>query len=694
MTASPFVLKNGKTCTEQAVAQLGGSTDVAELRITINGWTQQLLLHKLDVANKEAVTPSLFENYFADRSVPLNSPVRTRFADTVARSVPLTARIDALSLRWSLSIGGNQSLAVPNFDLLHNLCLEDVHPGSVYFTVCWAAVNGVRLGASAFDENHALSAMERFETAFSRAGGDPNLLHHVGYGAVSVLRGRNLDSSYVSSFDLSGVAKGFVAPGRTVILGPSDILGVYPIYVYPAVSKCDIVSVGTVCQPCTHAYGWQLTETDAGAGTIRDAAGAALTGRQFFRSKCYVDGKDGTTYNPSSPLSASLENWITVKVPKFALSASARDFVTERLSKTDYGSTIMFAKPVKDVSRPERPLANNTGPEASFFGRIFVDAKDRSSVGTQSVLESTWLLAIPRVVTEVLFTSPVYSFADKTSGRPPVLTVQDSTLRYSILYQALRDFATQMSENTSLSASDREGFKNFVTKSADKADAVIKTTVYSAARSAPSKSEIDSTWIVTAARSEGKSTDAIEGGDSLETLVSRLLKKHDKGAAFLSYSVAHDELAESIELASAGVQAVLHVAELYSVYHGQAGFSYVKGGLQIEIDVSDAAMLIASGANANEGVMQALEDAGYTQDVITDLACFKPTVAPVGSASVDSQYSPVKSSMSISDFLDNRGYPRGRYDSSDAYVRACLLFKSAGFDLADFANASFFVNAL
>jgi hypothetical protein len=702
----PYILKDGTHLLSKFGERTTTVGKIAELRVSLNGWTAQRLLH--NYTNHADVVPSDLVEYAVDKNVVPDSQAVARLSGSIVNSDKLKALYNFNTDSWSLATStkvrnlvpeltalgdrldamhGNASLSV-SYNLGYNGDPEAPvsHSKSLIFN--WDGQPGMSRDAmrAAIDQsfpnlNRRLSdsAVDRvrdplnwFKT-FLIDGGIP--MNEFVYAGLSqrVARYYN-DGGLVDS-----IQSRLSTPGATVIVGPRDLhsVGRYPVFVGPYIGVDVVLFHASDMTWANYSSTWGLASP---CWAQMESSSIGGSGGSFC-----VEGTDTSAWpNFPQPVNARGGNPFTTTT------------LTAGVTKFYYG---LASGPEKfALPPPERDL--------SFFTDYTpcVDSNGRTMIDCMSSNE--WYISAPLGLLDMDFgPGAVTQFGTQGSNYTvDGFTIQPLYLGVRTTFAAIRDYLQVLKDDPATTVADKATYTTLLEDSQTYADAQVSTKIYATGVTPPSFNDVDNLRVVLSARSaEEELLDEDLGDGKTFRKAGRILDKaRSDGEKYHSYSHILDDVIAPEDMVSAVVLPTLSDPDIWlldaqlEVDDSLTLIGYIGDSVSpIVLTPTDVGVLYAYGAtlgpNLTEDILANEFALGAT--FIEDVRSMDPKAFAVNSNAVaEGQYTTPDTLFSPSAMLDASGYPVVHYGDIDARTRATLMYKGFGDPVTSIVLTMVFVN--
>lgn len=677
MALKAFELRDGTNVMSAMAARLAVPITIGELRMEMNGWRSQALLHTAD--------PLLFtENdllpYAADRGYSKDALQVQAMVRTIRASIGVSAVYSFPGQSWALRLARStpEYYALPDLSGLGSTLagLRSVGtPLNVVAFNSWSGGSWETRGIGCYQATLTESELRSYLIGI----GYPTLKGDAIERVVN-LRGyveRQLANAGVPMvlFEYQGLVNGYVAStsapnvttfydtharlGATTIIGPMDWNGKRAIWRGPQMSGGNLI----VLDP--HAY-YQQSRTMTGRAALK-------IGTKTIKEVVDADIKAKLGPIPSGDVSGL----------NFAVESGVPVFVKDLTAATVYP----FPAITTAIALPNAVF---TSPTIGGVLRrdVLNDAK--------------WKLALPFGFKEVLASGCV---ASTTGADYPVVSVRPFVLGLTTTMEPLRDYIAVQRTNPKLTDAERKQFDTAATKLESQMDAIIRMTVATTDYSYPTVQMAKDLELVR----DGAKADVdvlntdIGKGMTLLKAAQECEKKRVKGTKVFAVARVHDEAAARDDLLSPNVLNRVDVA-LWRLKGVKAGETWTLSGVYdtepaMALSEMELAYLRAMGAAwAADSVMTDINiatdlgfGAGFKEELLT-LSVDTLTEAKMHQSWLRPRVD--RYALAHADFIGAEGYPVMGYLNQDELTRLILIYKGLGDDPTNILLSMFFANQL
>lgn len=698
---SPFDLGNGEHLLTQFSKRTGVAGFIKELRLSMNGWRSQMLLHSYG-ASIAGLQQEDISTYAASRNVPLNSLAVQTVASALRDSQPLKMRYNFFSKAWELQLKPAKRPATFDYAGLGRELRRMVEQQDA---PTWISCNP----NSAFNASYKPSTQLVFDwtpDASLTDAGLPNtydddfkkrLLNPRGWfeemlGAYGLPMD---DFGYYGLIDTPGVAngtfgepnhlipwiKGYVARlGCTAIVGPCDFAGRCPLYIGPEFGDLAMVML----DPQNTSYGGNSSYWDP-----------AWRPQLFYRKAGVLTRMliDAAT-NPMKH--SAIANYGSTKY-------NWQDkYLFGTLGYYVYTKASAVTAAVPEFSFPSIAVAFAFLNDTFVYSRY--DGEDVSVLRREVREAAKWRLSVPKGFLDVYL--PAASMASENSVEYPheIIHVQPTYVGVCTTMAPMRAYLTKLRNDPTTTAADRAKYDDAIAKSAEYTDSKLYMGVYSDGLTPCTLSQVASLEIVADAKKADKDlmVEDLGSGRTFTTAGKKLEKDRIAGKKYYGFVYQYDESATPEELLSGYVAARLNGSlwVLTGTRDAVSGSMVVtgsySGAVAVPLTQIDTAFLRARGATLTGQLTDAViaDEFGYSADSYADLQ----TMALRASAPSGRAYLGIKGLgkyvLKPANFLNRAGYPVIRYEDADTFIRALLMYKGWGDDCSNIMLTLFFTNML
>lgn len=697
---SPYALSKSKGhILSQFTNRLGIPVTAHEIRLAINGWTSQALVH--DCSRCVEITPEDLVEYVVDKGYALTGgpaimdKAVTRLAGSLAKSKPLHAEYVPGYNMWRLSSAKSvlewpaalDSLAA---QIKHECTVDDGHmfrsghndsrltaPPLLVHVPSWRLTKGADELLDALVGKGVVAPPDEvrdrvrrpvawFEDKLRKAGVPMELFRYDG-----VIDSRDLrygGESYVAY----GIPNTYA--GATRLVGPLDTLGFRPVWTGPLLGDvllwiCN--EGGGYSGSCTYDFlkcRWKTYLPQAGEVGLTAAEAEALAPGAGFGQA----GEKGYLRFRTGEVSAKFTH-NTAKRPPYA--------------------AYPYAVPLSSIL----PFASGT----------WVGIGEVASV--LQFRQTKWLIANGNGVVEWRHHATPYAKVGEAADGYGLDTwsASPTAVMFRVSMAAIRDYIALQLTRDDLTVADTAKLNRALTESEPYLDALISVTVSDISVPACSLDDVKSLEMVKQAKKGDVDLlkEDLGQGITLTTLGKRLDALRVKGRKFCTYGHVVDESVTAEQIVSVRVASTFNTAASWDLSFeanditGPTVRGTYSAGLKEVLTPLEAALLWVRGARSSDGTLSEGVigsslglGASWKEDLET-LGARKL----IGSGAGRSAWGDASASwdkFSAFSFCDYQSYPVVGFTEKDTLVRQQLLFKAGDSDPADLACAIFFANQL
>lgn len=698
MARSPYLLKDGSNILSKFGSRAGITPRVWELRLDMNGWRAQHLIH--NVSRFDEVTADDLAAYATDRKVkPVSHAVDSVLA-AIRGSTPLSLSrtYDGRIAITNRVVGYCQERTAVDLNALASKIealksnagvfrAQVSYPEhSAYATVISGIWSKWQRGvnARAHTATFRVKGFNRDTSRFDDPVGtfQAMVAEHLRIPVDQVVfHGRGLPGNLSGSS--GGIAPNYTqfcnaiipTAGYTVLYSPFDLEGYCGIFVVPKIPgvKAALLNI-------------RLGLRDAAKIVIKDGTLTIPSADLVASGTCPQALNDPYAYNlwrvwDASP--AYTQCHVVADGSPVGGSTTAADYNLDAAVHENLGSPTLLTR--ADNGNWGQYKAGHDASLVQLGGLFY---------------------ASPNGFKDVLLNAPALSLASVASGYGDVLAALPIKVNATLKMQAVRAYMLAKSKDPSLSEVDKASLARGLSESEKYADALLYCTVYHNGWDYPRQVDIENLSIVKAAADADKDlmTEDLGKGVTFRKAAVKFEALRNKGTkAFAAVCMVDDALSAS-DVVSPLISNRYHpwlwlVEPVFTDGAIVAYRGYYNGGNAESITADDAVALVTNGS----GVRLA---AGLTLDrVYADLGLEPEKLGVYGSmfshalpdaycTAYDGVYSIQPMAMAPRDFRDASGYPVLDIVENDARYRAMLVFKGLGEDLQGMFLTLFFLNEL
>lgn len=704
-------MKNGEHILSAFNSRTGSSCDVAELRLGLNGWTAQLLLHTIPDASSAFDKQDLLA-YCADKSVPSGKPIVNSVLNAIKGSKPVVMRYDIPAEHWYISFREPEDGSTVDFasigqqlrdmrksrdaDKLFGfrqangvLCSSLVYDwrGEAKFDMSVLGSVSATLSVWSSDQEQRFYDPRAWFEAFLRSNGVPmerfKFIYNVHPASSSEANSFTIDNTWDGRFtsnlldypgnSSSGRYDQLRMNGCTTIIGPMDLTGNRPVYRGPLLGNNLLVVLDDASV---------YLDVSFGAGSLNYATGII------------TPSLSGPTLAACDAAWAQyITNPILIRSGAGAGALpNCKDLEVCRIVTTEGGKAWAYGQP----SGAWLNLGSSYVP--------YVTAAGLHDYG--QLIDSKWRLAIPLGFMDIYVPGGLAVWTAPQVGSIGVMNIAPTHMGIRMTLTPMRTYLQNIIDDTTSSAKEIADAKVALSKSADYADAVMSTTVYGHDITPASRSMVEGLELIAVARKGD--VDLLNydlgSGKTFNTAAGNLNALRDKGTKFYAFTYLVDEAADVQDLVSEQVARTLSLAGAWalSATQGATGGEYTFSGVynngpSMDLTATEVAMLRTYGAS----LTAPLSDS-FIAETMGFGAGFKEELKSVGTAIFTSSHTaPYFGIESLpytvvkpADFCNHEGYPVADYPDMDTTVRAQVMLKGFGDDQSNMVCAMFFTNQL
>lgn len=698
---SPFDLGNGSHLLSQFSARTGVAGSIKELRLSMNGWRSQMLLHSYGSAIAGLQIEDI-SNYAASRNMPLNSLAVQTTAAALRDSMPLKTRYNFASKAWELQL--KPVKRTPTFDYA-GLGRELRRRAQQSDCSSWIGISP-SIGWNTSYSPASILVFDWTPDASLTSAGLP--ITHDDDFEDRLLRPRAWfeellgayglpmdDFGYYGLVGCSGVANGtydepnILIPwiknycarqGCTAVIGPPDFAGRCPLYIGPEFGDISMIlldptyiSYGGNASYWSPAWRPQLFYRKLGVVT-RTTIDAAVNPMKHSAIADY-----GTTkYNFQEKYWFGTSGYY-VYTKAQAVAAAVADFAFP-LVTTTFG------------------FLNDTFVNSRYNG------EDVAVVRKEIREAAKWRLAAPKGFLDVYI--PAATMASENSIDYPheVIHVQPVYVGVCTTMAPVRAYLTKLRNDSTTTAADKAKYDDAIKQSEAYTDSKMYMGVYSDGLVPCTLAQVQALEIVADAAKADKDlmTEDLGSGRTFTVAGKRLEKERVAGKKYYGFVYQYDESATMEELLSGYVVARTNgtlwvlTGSRDAVTGGTIVTGSYSGAAAVPLTQIDTAFLRARGATLTGTLTDDViaTEFGYSADSYADLQTMALRASAPSGRSYLGARSLGKYVLKPANFLNRAGYPVIRYDDLDTYVRALLMYKGWGDDGSNILLTLFFTNML
>lgn len=687
MAQSPYSLKDGTHVLTQFGKRTNTLSKVWELRVNMNGWKAQHLVH--NASNFSDLTAQDLAAYATDRKIRADSHAVASVAATIRGSKPLNI-LRSYSGNTSITTrdeGYCQGRSSADLMALADACDRLATDNGVFKVKIsenydrnlvngvwsiWSETAKANVITDSLRANKSFQAdtscfdspVNRFKTMIAEHLRIPFAhIHFYGRGCPTPIGGSVTYSNYMS--------KWMNEKGFTVIYSPRDVCGLHGIFIVPKIPGVRAVLIGSRV-----GYYTDSNPVMSYGGAQFDAALVAASGIRVQ----YAPGKGWTTQ-----AEAPYESCYIIRdvAPVVGVVTPAQAGL----------ETAAYAK----LGSPTILVKGSDGTWGSY-----VDGCDLSCYRLSGVF-----YALPSGFGDILFDSPGVTSVTTQDDYTPTLGVQPIKVNATLKMQTVRAYLLAKSKTPGLKPTEIAELVKGYEDSKAYADALLYCTVYHNGWTYPSKADIEKLEIVKLAREADKDLmiEDLGKGETLTKVAAKFDKLRVSGTLAYAAVTMVDDVLRADEVVSPflaerfhpwlwNVIPVVSDAGAIVAYHGR----YAKGSEE-SITQDDALALIANSCTVSLPIGLTM-DSVYADLGITagDSAAYADMFAPAlpgGSGRVfDGVRSVPKLAFGPAEFRDVLGYPVLNIIEEDSRNRSLIVLKGIGQDLQGIFLTLFFLNQL
>lgn len=698
MARSPYLLKDGSHILSKYAARVGVDCKVFELRVDMNGWRAQHLVH--NCGSFASVNADDLSLYAADKKVKAVSHAVDSVLATIRGSVPLamTRTFDGRLSVTSREQGFGQSVTNAQMLALAEECNalgadKGIFKLTPFFyqatstqgcmTGMWSKwEQGVNARLLSDHVRNTLSGLDQNSQYFDDPVGSfkSMLSKHLAIPMDQIhFAGRGFPINFWSSpANLAPdwsvyVRTPFSAPGFTVIYSPRDLEGCHGIFVVPKIPGVKLAIIASRLGTRSSV----LFRLKSGAYTVPD------------------DIVDASGVVPLSRV-ANSDNTMTVANEKTPNQCYVVNDVTP------VGGVVTSAS----VGLPSDVHALWGNPALSCKADngnwgAYTAGCDRSFIRVDGLF-----YAVPNGFGEILLSAPSVNVVATDADYGNVFAVSPVKVNGTLKMQSIRAYMLAKSKTPGIDPVDAKTLQKGLVESEKYADALLYCTVYHNGWEYPTESEVENLSIVRAAADADKDlmTEDLGEGVTIRKGAQRFAKLRSNGQRAFAAVTMVDDVVSATEVVSPLIADrflpwLWRVEPVFTDDAIVAYRGYYDGGGAESITSDDALALLANNATLTlpSGLTreQVLADLGVEQG---QLPTYASMTFPARPASRNTAYDGMSfvqpMGLAPADFRDVLGFPVLNIVDNDSRYRAMLVFKGLGEDLQGMFLTLFFLNQL
>lgn len=526
MAFRPYNDSNGVNILSDYTARSGHNVGLCEIQLSINGWISQMLAVKGDVS---ALEVSDIAPFAQRRGYPKTSFAVQRITEVIKRASPPAFELQGPD-KWRMRIGPRDD--VPTLDEMKTLYTEwctkfmcetegvppvSKDPSLIYYrsqvgsSIMWS---GTCVPSWRVDSIPEHSKWIKAQRGAPRQWREPLAW----FTEWCASRGLNLSQAVFKGI-LENTARGSIGnrpggAGFTIIYGPMDLFGYRPVWHMPLIDEClGMLDFGNQEIDSPESF---IEATTTTFTTVGGSANTVIRSLFTEAASKVVRSQQGVRH-PAADQAKMWTQSTTVRANGYVTAVSTASVAALRESLGILASDLV------------QEQANGTVPNYGTITRNY------------RFVFSNWKICVPYGLEQ--FKAGI-NVASSGGEFVPWIRFSMDKMYLATRFQVLREYAARCKADPSTTPVDAANLQKFLDKSADKADAVIYSSVLANSYEAPSMGMIEAIDLVVRGKDADVNVLDDEQGDEkikLRSFANKLVKDRNKGRTHSFFSNVVDE---------------------------------------------------------------------------------------------------------------------------------------------------------